>query len=83
MYTSKIEKKKEAETKSSVWDLKNALTSTNPRTVKWYEAGMCIGLFSFLHHRIKQIESMLAWVCSENISDDCRTAEARFAAKHS
>ena len=83
MYTSKIEKKKEAETKSSVWDLKNALTSTNPRTVKWYEAGMCIGLFSFLHHRIKQIESMLPWVCSENISDDCRTAEARFAAKHS
>ena len=44
---------------------------------------MCIGLFSFLHHRIKQIESMLPWVCSENISDDCRTAEARFAAKHS
>ena len=26
---------------------------------------MCIGLFSFLHHRIKQIESMLPWVRSE------------------
>ena len=26
----------------------SALTSTNPQTVKRYEACMCIGLFSFL-----------------------------------
>ena len=55
---------------------------------------MCIGLFSFQHHCIKQIDSMLLWVCAvidhrrrqkcgKNISDDCRTAEARFAAKNS
>ena len=43
-YISKI-KEKEAETKSNVRDLKKALTSTNPRTVKRYEAGMYIGLF--------------------------------------
>ena len=43
-YISKI-KEKEAETKSNVRDLKKALTSTNPRTVKRYEACMYIGLF--------------------------------------
>ena len=46
---SKIKKKGEAETKSSDWDLKNALTNTNLRTVKRYEVGMCIGLFSFVN----------------------------------
>ena len=30
LYTIKIKKKEEAETKSSAWDLKNAETSTNP-----------------------------------------------------
>ena len=49
LYASKIKKKGEAETKSSDWDSKNALTNTNLRTVKSYEAGMCIGLFSFLN----------------------------------
>ena len=49
LYASKIKKKGEAETKSSDWDLKNALTNTNLRTVKRYEVGMCIGLFSFLN----------------------------------
>ena len=34
---------------SSDWDLKNALTNTNLRTVKRYKVGMCIGLFSFLN----------------------------------
>ena len=34
--------------KSSAWDIKNAYTSINPRTVQRYEVGMCIGLFSFL-----------------------------------
>ena len=48
-YTRKIKKKtEEAETKSSSWDLQNALTHTNLRTVKRYEAVLCIGLFSFL-----------------------------------
>ena len=37
LYTSKM-KKEEEETKSNFWDLKNALTSTNPRTVEWYQA---------------------------------------------
>ena len=46
---SKIKKKGGAETKSSDWDLKNALTNTNLRTVKRYEVGMCIGLFSFVN----------------------------------
>ena len=49
MYASKIKKKGEAETKSSDWDSKNALTNTNLRTVKRYEVGICIGLFSFLN----------------------------------
>ena len=35
--------------KNSVRDLKNALTSTNPRTVKRYKAGMCIGLRRVCH----------------------------------
>ena len=65
LYTSKIKKKRIRETKSSAWDLKNAHTSTNPRTVKRYEAGMCIGLFFiFFDQCIKQIDSMLPWVCS-------------------
>ena len=46
---SKIKKKAEAETKSSDWDSKNALTNTNLRTVKRYEVGMYTGLFSFLN----------------------------------
>ena len=47
LFTSKTKKiKEEAETKSSVWDLKMANTLTNPRTVKRCETGMCIGLFS-------------------------------------
>ena len=50
--------------KSSTWDLKNAETSTNPQTVKRYEAGICISLFSFLIICIKQIDSTLPWVCS-------------------
>ena len=49
LHASKIKKKGEAETKSSDWDSKNALTNTNLRTVKRYEVGMCIGLFSFLN----------------------------------
>ena len=49
LYASKIKKKGEAETKSSDWDSKNALTNTNLRTVERYEVGMCIGLFSFLN----------------------------------
>ena len=65
LYTSKIKKKRIRETKSSARDLKNAYTSTNPRTVKRYEAGMCIGLFFFFFDQcIKQIDSMLPWVCS-------------------
>ena len=32
--------------------------------LKRYEAGMCIGLFFFSDHCIKQIDSMLPWVCS-------------------
>ena len=49
LYTNTIKKREEAETKNSVCNLKKCLkTSTNPRTVKRYEAGMCIGLFSFL-----------------------------------
>ena len=31
--------------KSSVWDLKMPYKT---KTVTWYKAGMCIGLFSFL-----------------------------------
>ena len=49
LLASKTKKKGEAETKSGDWDLKNALTNTNLRTVKRYEVGMCIGLFSFLN----------------------------------
>ena len=49
LYASKIKKKGEAKTKSSDWDSKNALTNTNLRTVKRYEVGMYIGLFSFLN----------------------------------
>ena len=49
LYTNTIKKREEPETKNSVCNLKKCLkTSTNPRTVKRYEAGMCIGLFSFL-----------------------------------
>ena len=39
-------------------------TSTNRPTVKRYEAGMCIGLFFFSDHYIKQIHSTLPWDCS-------------------
>ena len=49
LYASKIKKKGGAETKSSDWDSKNALTNTNLRTVKRYEVGMYTGLFSFLN----------------------------------
>ena len=63
-YTRKIKEKKEAETKSNVQDLKKALTRTNPRTVKRYEASMFLGLFFFSDHFMKQVDSMLPWVCS-------------------
>ena len=46
LYTNMIKKSEEAEMKNSIWNLKNALTSTNPPTVKQYKASMCI--FSFL-----------------------------------
>ena len=36
-------RKEEAETKRSIWDLKK-----NPRTVKGYNAGVCISLNTFL-----------------------------------
>ena len=39
--------------KSSTWDLKNAETSTNPQTVKRYEAGICISHFFFSDHLYK------------------------------
>ena len=39
LYTSKMKTKEEEETKSSIWDLKNALPNTNPRTVERYEGG--------------------------------------------
>ena len=45
-------------------------TSTNRPTVKRYEAGMCIGLFFFSDHCIKQIDSMLPWDCSGNKSTE-------------
>ena len=49
LYKYDKENKEEAAAKSSVWDLNIAQTSTNPPTVKRYEAGkICIGLFSFL-----------------------------------
>ena len=32
LYKSRMKKKKEADTKSSIWELKNAQTSTDPRT---------------------------------------------------
>ena len=42
------EKKKKQGRKIALGLKKMSETSTNPRTVKRYEAGMCIGLFSFL-----------------------------------
>ena len=47
-YTNMIKKREETEMKNSIWNLKNALTSTNPHTVKPYKASMCFGIFSFL-----------------------------------
>ena len=48
LYKYDKENKEEAETKSSVCDRNAALASTNPQTVKRYEAGkMCIGFFLF------------------------------------
>lgn len=49
LYTSKMKTKEEEETKSSVWDLKNALTSTYPRTVEWYEASRLFFLLYSLY----------------------------------
>ena len=46
--TSKIEKKKISWDEKKRLGLKNAKTSTNAQTFKWYETGMFIGLFSFL-----------------------------------
>ena len=48
LYTNMIKKREETEMKNSIWNLKNALTSTNPHTVKPYKASMCFGIFSFL-----------------------------------
>ena len=53
--------KEEAETKSSVWDLKMPNTLANPRTAKRYETGICIGLFS------NRSQKTSTW--GENISD--------------
>ena len=60
LFTSET-KKEEAETKSSVWDLKMPNTLANPRTVKRYETGMCIGLFSNRSQKTSK--------CGKNISD--------------
>ena len=48
LYTNMIKKREETEMKNSIWNLKNALTSTNPHTVKPYKASICFGIFSFL-----------------------------------
>ena len=60
LFTSET-KKEEAETKSSVWDLKMPNTLANPGTVKRYETGMCIGLFSNRSQKTSK--------CGKNISD--------------
>ena len=43
-----IKKREEIEMKNGIWNLKNALTSTNPHTVKPYKASMCFGINYFL-----------------------------------
>ena len=44
--------------------LKPKLERLYPRTVKRHKAAMCNGLFFFSDHCIKQIDSMLPWVCT-------------------
>ena len=62
LFTSKTNKiKEEAETNSSVWDLKMPNTLANPRTVKRYETRMCIGLFSNRSQKTSK--------CGKNITD--------------
>ena len=63
LYTNMIKKREETEMKNSIWNLKNALTSTNPHIVKPYKASMCFGIF-FSDHCIKKTDSLLPWVCS-------------------
>ena len=46
LFTSKIKKKEEAETKSSVWDLKMPKLAQILESVKRFKAGKFIGLFS-------------------------------------
>ena len=61
---SKIKKKKKQGRKVAVGPKLAEI-----RTVKQYEAGklMCIGLFFFSDHCIKQIDSMLRRVCSSSV----------------
>ena len=66
LYTVEIKKKKEeAATKSSAWDLKNAWTNSNSQTVLKAVRGRYVyRSFSYSDHCIKQIDSILPWVCS-------------------
>ena len=45
-YTNVIKKREETEMKNSIWNLKNALTSTNPHTVRPCKASMCFLFWS-------------------------------------
>ena len=45
LFASKIKEKRRNRDEKYCLGLKKCQTSTNPRTVKQYEAGMCIGLF--------------------------------------
>ena len=45
LFASKIKEKRRNRDEKYCLGLKKCPTSTNPRTVKQYEAGMCIGLF--------------------------------------
>ena len=65
IYSWDKEKKEEAATKSSAWDLKNAWTNSNSRTVLKAVRGRYVyRSFSYSDHCIKQIDSILPWVCS-------------------
>ena len=62
LYTNMI-KKREAEMKNSIWNLKKALTSTNPRS-QAVQGKYVFRYIFFSDHCIKKTDSLLPWVCS-------------------
>ena len=64
-YTRKIKKRtEEAETKSSAWDLKKCLNSHKSSNSQAMRGSYVYRSFFFSDHSIKQIDSLLPWVCS-------------------